>query len=129
MRLSELEQCFSEDAELHQQLLRFVQYQSLTLSQLAACNRLHGVEERLSRWLLMVQDRVDDSYLRLTHEFLAQMIGARRSTVTLVAGTLQRLGLIEYTRGEVTILDRPRLEEVACECYAVTQKLFQSLSK
>ncbi|HUY96522.1 MAG TPA: Crp/Fnr family transcriptional regulator [Verrucomicrobiae bacterium] len=89
------------------------------IAQAAACNRLHSNEERLSRWLLMSHDRVGiDSFL-ITQEFLAQMLGSRRATVTLSAGVLQRAGLIRYQRGHVEILDRRGLEEASCECYQV----------
>jgi CRP-like cAMP-binding protein len=86
------------------------------ISQAAACNRLHSSEERLSRWLLMSHDRVGADTFPITHEFLGQMLGSRRATVTLSAGILQAAGLIRYHRGMVTILDRSGLESVACEC-------------
>lgn len=89
------------------------------ISQAAACNRLHSSEERLSRWLLMSHDRVGADQFMITQEFLGQMLGARRSTVSVSAGILQRAGLIHYVRGRVTIVDRPGLEAVSCECYAV----------
>ena len=89
------------------------------IAQAAACNRLHSSEERLSRWLLMSQDRVGSSQFMITQEFLGQMLGARRSTVSVSAGILQRAGLIRYSRGHVTVLDRKALEAVSCECYAV----------
>ncbi len=88
------------------------------VAQAGACNRLHSNEERLSRWLLMSSDRVGTEVFAITHEFLAQMLGSRRATVTLSAGILQAAGFIEYHRGRVTILDRRGLEAVACECYA-----------
>lgn len=90
--------------------------------QLAACNRLHGLEERLSRWLLMSHDRIGNMTLPLTQEFLAQMLGTRRSTVSLAASLLQKRGVINYTRGNVTILDRRRLEDTACDCYGLIQQ-------
>ena len=89
------------------------------ISQAAACNRLHSSEERLSRWLLMSHDRVGSDQFMITQEFLGQMLGARRSTVSVSAGILQRAGLIRYVRGHVTIVDRAGLEAVSCECYAV----------
>jgi CRP-like cAMP-binding protein len=89
------------------------------ISQAAACNRLHSNEERLSRWLLMSHDRVGIDEFLITHEFLGQMLGSRRATVTLSAGILQAAGLIRYHRGWVAIVDRARLEEVSCECYQV----------
>jgi CRP-like cAMP-binding protein len=88
------------------------------IAQAAACNRLHTNEERLSRWLLMSHDRVGVDEFSITHEFLGQMLGSRRATVTLSAGILQAAGLIRYHRGRLTIVDREGLEEVACECYA-----------
>jgi CRP-like cAMP-binding protein len=89
------------------------------ISQAAACNRLHSSEERLSRWLLMSHDRVGSDQFMITQEFLGQMLGARRSTVSVSAGILQRAGLIRYARGRVTIVDRAGLEAVSCECYSV----------
>jgi len=92
------------------------------ISQAAACNRLHSNEERLSRWLLISHDRVGLDEFAITHEFLGQMLGSRRATVTLSAGILQAAGLIRYQRGHVTIVDRPGLEGVSCECYGVIKK-------
>jgi CRP-like cAMP-binding protein len=92
------------------------------IAQAAACNRLHTNEERLSRWLLMSHDRVGVDYFAITHEFLGQMLGSRRATVTLSAGILQAAGLIRYHRGHVTILDREGLEGVSCECYGVIKQ-------
>lgn len=89
------------------------------VAQTAACNRLHSNEERLSRWLLMSHDRVGGASFAITQEFLGQMLGSRRATVTVSAGVLQRAGLIAYRRGEMTILDREGLEAISCECYAV----------
>ena len=104
-------------------LARVVQSYVLALfgqiSQAAACNRLHSTEERLSRWLLMSHDRVGRDEFPITQEFLGQMLGARRATVTLSAGLLQRAGLIRYHRGHVEILDRDGLEATSCECYRV----------
>jgi CRP-like cAMP-binding protein len=96
------------------------------ISQSAACNRLHTNEERLSRWLLMSGDRVGSDEFRITQDFLAQMLGSQRSTVTLSARLLQTAGLIRYHRGRVTIVDRDGLEEVSCECYGVIRALFDS---
>jgi CRP-like cAMP-binding protein len=98
------------------------------IAQAAACNRLHSSEERLSRWLLMSRDRVGSDQFMITQEFLAQMLGARRSTVSVSAGILQRAGLIRYTRGHVTIVDRDGLEAVACECYAVIKAEIDKVS-
>jgi CRP-like cAMP-binding protein len=100
---------------------RYVLIQGLQVAQIAACNRLHEIEQRLARWLLMCQDRIDSEILLVTHEFLAQMLGTGRPSVSLAAGILQRGGLIENMRGAVTILDRPGLEAAACECYFAMQ--------
>jgi len=89
--------------------------------QIAACNAVHSAEARFARWLLQVQDRIDSDSLPLTQEFLSQMLGIRRTTVTLVARALQEAGLIRYRRGHIVILDRAGLEEVACECYQIIQ--------
>jgi CRP-like cAMP-binding protein len=98
---------------------RYVQALFGQISQAAACNRLHSNEERLSRWLLMSHDRVGVDSFPITHEFLGQMLGSRRATVTLSAGLLQAAGLIRYHRGRVTIVDRAGLEGVSCECYGI----------
>jgi len=88
----------------------------------AACNRLHDVDERLARWLLMSQDRLEGDAVPLTQEFLAHMLGTRRASVTVAAGILQKAGLITYNRGHVTIENRALLEDAACECYAAMKK-------
>jgi CRP-like cAMP-binding protein len=121
------EQHFQREESVRRLVLRYVQYQGRTLAQLAACNRMHDGEERLSRWLLMVHDRLDSRDIPLTQELIANMIGTRRSTVTLMAGILQRGGLIQYQRGLVRILDPENLERIACECYPITRRLFQEL--
>jgi CRP-like cAMP-binding protein len=109
----------AEAPELKKELLRYVFLQGFQVAQIAACNRLHEIEQRLARWLLMCQDRVGSEVLFLTHEFLADMLGTGRPSVTLAAGALQRAGTIENLRGAVKIIDRKKLEESACECYAV----------
>src|ERR1700688_4246440 len=93
----------------------------MQVAQLAACNRLHEVDQRLVRWLLMCQDRVDSELLPLTHEFLAQMLGTGRPSVSLAAADLENAGLIENMRGTIRVLNRKSLEEAACECYGVIQ--------
>src|SRR6202790_581340 len=98
---------------------RYIQALFGQISQAAACNRLHSNEERLSRWLLMSHDRVGTDSFPITHEFLGQMLGSRRATVTLSAGLLQSAGLIRYHRGRVTIVDREGLECVSCEGYGI----------
>src|SRR5258708_23365911 len=93
----------------------------MQVAQLVACNRLHEIAQRLARWLLMCQDRFDAQLLPLTHEFLAQMLGTGRPSVSLAAGFLENAGLIENLRGTVKILNRKRLEDAACECYGIIQ--------
>jgi CRP-like cAMP-binding protein len=104
---------------LERRLQQFSQIMAMQVTQLAACNRLHEVVERLARWLLMCADRIDSNSVPLTQEFLGQMLGTRRSSVTVAAGALQKAGLITYTRGDVQIIDRPKMEEAACECYGL----------
>lgn len=107
---------------LNRQLERLLQIATVEVSQLAACNRLHQVNRRLARWLLMSQDRISSKSLPLTHEFLALMLGTRRSSVSLAAGALQDAGVINYSRGNVVILSRPALERAACECYQLIRQ-------
>lgn len=108
--------------KLRHELQRFSVILGLQVAQTAGCNRLHDVEQRLARWLLMAQDRVKASALPITHDFLATMLGTDRPSVSLAAGVLQKSQLIEYSRGSVKILDRPGLEKLACECYRVIAK-------
>jgi len=107
---------------LAQKLQQLSQVMTMEVTQIAACNRLHEVEERLGRWLLMCADRVGNSSLPLTQELLAQMLGTRRSSVTVAAGILQKARLIDYTRGRVAIVNRAKLESAACECYELMQR-------
>src|SRR5664280_1275214 len=103
-------------------LSRYAVVQGMQVAQTAACNRLHDIEQRLARWLLMTQDRVDSGSLPITHDFLATMLGTDRPSVSLAAGGLQKKGIIEYTRGAVKIVNRKKLEDSACECYGITQQ-------
>ncbi|WNG34939.1 Crp/Fnr family transcriptional regulator [Archangium violaceum] len=108
-------------------LERYTQALFTQVSQGSACNRLHSIEERCARWLLMTQDRVGASKFPLTQQFLSQMLGVRRAGVSEVASTLQSEGLIRYSRGHVTIVDRERLEAAACECYGIIRREFDRL--
>jgi CRP-like cAMP-binding protein len=119
MKASLLKSEFQRGGSLQSLLLRYMQAQHAFVSQNAACNRLHYLEGRLARWLLLVCDRVKSNELPLTHEFMAQMLGVRRSGVTEAANMLQQSGLIRYTRGKVTILNREELEATSCECYEI----------
>jgi CRP-like cAMP-binding protein len=107
---------------LQKRMQQYAQILAMQGSQVAACNRLHEVDERLARWLLMSHDRLNDDVIPLTHEFLAHMLGTRRSSVTVAAGLLSKAGLITYNHGQVKIEDRERLEDAACECYELIQK-------
>jgi len=100
-------------------LSRYAVLRGMQVAQTAACNRLHDVKQRLARWLLMTQDRVDSECLPITHDFLATMLGTGRPSVSLAAGILQTEQIIQYTRGAVKILNRKKLEEASCECYHV----------
>lgn len=117
IKASVLREHYAKPGKLRTMLLRYLQLHLVQASQTAACNRMHEVEERMARWLLICQDRMPTNEISLTHEFLAQMLGTRRSSVTLAAGVLQRSGLIKYSRGHVSILDVEGLEKAACECY------------
>jgi CRP-like cAMP-binding protein len=124
---AELRNAFEERREIRARILECVQQQALSQSQIAGCHRLHEAEERLARWLLTAQDHTDSDVLILTQEFLAEMLGSRRTTITVVAGGLQRRGLIEYSRGRVKILNREGLESVACACYPIVKALHRNL--
>lgn len=116
------------DGELAMAVRRYA-YTLLTMaSQGAACNRVHSVEQRAARWLLMVADRVERSPFEMTHEFFAIMLGTTRPTVSLAAISLRRAGLIDYARGRITILDRNGLEEVACECYGTITDEYERMT-
>lgn len=121
---------FEQEAELRHYVLQFIQAQVVITSQLSACNRLHEAEQRLARWLLTAADLLHADTMLLTQEFLAEMLGAQRTTVALVAGALQRGKLIDYSRGLLHITDRAGLERTACDCYQVNRqalaRLYQS---
>ena len=115
------------NSSLHNLLLHYTLALINLISQSVACNRRHSVEERCCRWLLTCQDRVQTNEFALTQEFLSQMLGVRRSSVSVVAAILQRAGLISYSRGKMTILDREGLESASCECYRIVKKEFERL--
>jgi CRP-like cAMP-binding protein len=119
---------FKRGGALHDLLLRYLHAMLLQISQVAACNRMHNVEPRLARWLLMSSDRTGMAELPLTQEFLAMMLGTRRAGVTEVAVELQKDGLISYTRGHITIKDREGLDDTACECYGLIKAEFARLA-
>jgi CRP-like cAMP-binding protein len=112
---------FARGGLLQHTLLRYTQSLIIQISQTAVCNRLHSVEKRLCRWLLLCHDRVNGSKITMTQEYIANMLGGRRESVTVAAGHLQDLGLIHYSRGSITILDRKGLEMMVCECYRTVE--------
>ena len=109
----------ADDAALTSVMLRYAHVQHEQASQSVACNRRHPMDQRCARWMLMTHDRVASDQFSLTQQFLAFMLGVRRASVTTAAGMLQHAGLIRYSRGKVTVLDRARLEQAACECYRI----------
>jgi CRP-like cAMP-binding protein len=123
----DLQKAFVTFPEIHSRMLEFVQQQAVMVGQIAGCNRLHGSEQRLIRWLLTAQDRTQRSDLQFTHQYLADMIASQRTTVTAIARDLQERGFIRYSRGIVHILDRRGLEKAACDCYAITKRLYTRL--
>jgi CRP-like cAMP-binding protein len=125
--LADLQQAFGDSEEVRSGILQFVQCHAAMTAQIAGCNRLHDAEQRLARWLLMAWDRTQENDLNFTQEYLAEMIAVERTTVTEIAGDMQRQGLIEYSRGQLKILNRENLELTACECYPIVKKLFAGL--
>ena len=117
-----LKQEFNRSGAFQHVLLRYTQALLTQMAQTAVCNRHHSVNQQLCRWLLLSLDRLPTNRLTMTQELIANMLGVRREGVTEAAGKLQADGLIEYTRGRITVLDRPRLEQSCCECYAVVKR-------
>ncbi|HEY9900852.1 MAG TPA: Crp/Fnr family transcriptional regulator [Candidatus Sericytochromatia bacterium] len=127
MEASLLKTEFQRGGVLQSLLLRYTQALYALTSQNAACNRLHNLEERLARWLLLVYDRVGSNQLQLTQEFIAEMLGVRRAGVTEAANHLQQAGLIRYSRGKITILNRQKLEAASCSCYGIINSEYARL--
>jgi CRP-like cAMP-binding protein len=113
---------FHRNGSLQVLLLRYTQALITQMSQTAVCNRHHTVDQQLCRWLLLSLDRLSSNVLAMTQELIANMLGVRREGVTDAAGRLQKLGVIQYARGQITVLDRPKLEQLSCECYAVVKR-------
>ncbi|MFL1466840.1 Crp/Fnr family transcriptional regulator [Marinobacter sp. HN1S83] len=122
MPSSELKGEFNNDADVRVLMLRYTQALITQMSQTAVCNRHHSIDQQLCRWLLLSLDRLPDNQLTMTQELIANMLGVRREGVTEAAGKLQKLGVIEYHRGHIAVLDRSRLEALSCECYAVVKR-------
>ena len=127
MKTEDFREEATRQSPLHRLLLRYTQALLMQVSQSAACNRFHSVEERFCRWILMSHDRVRKDTFSMTQEFLSKMLGVRRPTISVVAGMLQKADLIRYSRGKITILDRKGLEAGSCECYKIVQKDFDRL--
>jgi CRP-like cAMP-binding protein len=118
---------FNRSGAFQHLLLRYTQALLTQMSQTAVCNRHHSIDQQLCRWLLLSLDRLSSNELRMTQNLIANMLGVRREGVTEAAGKLQDVGLISYKRGRITVLDRPRLEKVSCECYGVVKAEFDRL--
>ncbi len=118
---------FLKGGEFARSVHSFIYMQMVQMAQSVLCNRLHPIEARMARWMLTACDRMQTDNLKLTQEFLAQMLGSRRSTVTVAAGKMQKRGLIDYRRGNVQIVNRLGLEAVACECYGIVRSTYDSL--
>jgi len=127
LRAAVLKQAFEGGGELQHLLLRFTQALITQMTQTAVCNRHHAVDQQLCRWLLLSLDRLPGNELVMTQELIANMLGVRREGVTEAAGKLQAEGLIQYSRGRITVLDRAKLEARVCECYAVVKKEYDRL--
>jgi CRP-like cAMP-binding protein len=117
-----LKQEFERHGQMLTVLLRYTQSLITQMAQTAVCNRHHALEQQLCRWLLLSLDRLESNELTMTQELIANMLGVRREGVTEAAGRLQKQGVIRYARGKITVLDRPKLEKLSCECYAVVKK-------
>jgi CRP-like cAMP-binding protein len=122
VRVDALQKVLRSSPQLQQILTRYAVSQGLQIAQTAACNRLHNIEQRFARWLLITQDRVDSPTFDITHDFLATMLGTDRPTVSIAAGMLQKKGAINWTRSSVQILSRAKLEKCACECYGAIRE-------
>ena len=127
LRAQLLKEEFNRAGPVMHLLLRYTQALITQMAQTAVCNRHHSVDEQLCRWLLLSLDRLSSDELTMTQELIANMLGVRREGVTEAAGKLQRAGLIRYSRGHISVLDRPGLEREVCECYAVVKKEFDRL--
>jgi CRP-like cAMP-binding protein len=123
-----LKEEFHRNGGMQLLLLRYTQALLTQMAQTAVCNRHHSVDQQLCRWLLLSLDRLVSNKLTMTQELIANMLGVRREGVTDAAGKLQKLGVIQYARGRITVLDRPKLENLCCECYAVVKKETDRLS-
>lgn len=129
MEFDQLQAALKSGPQLQRLLNRYATIHGLQTAQTAGCNRLHDLEQRLARWLLLIQDRVGSGLLRITHDFLAMMLGTDRPSVSLAAGALRKKRIIEYSHGSVRILNRKKLESSACECYGLIQEFNAEMAK
>lgn len=129
LSVEDLQELLNTGPQLQKLLNRYVALHGMQAAQTAGCNRLHDLEQRLARWLLLIQDRVESGILRITHDFLSMMLGTDRPSVSLAAGTLRQKRIIEYTHGSVRILNRKKLESSACECYGLIQEFNAEMAK
>ena len=127
MEAARFQTAFKQSPSLQRALYRYTHLLMAQFTQTAACNHFHSVEARLARWLLMTHDRVSSDQFHLTHEFLADMLGVRRVGITNAASELRERKLIDYTRGDITILDRKGLAAASCGCYRIVKDLFDTL--
>jgi CRP-like cAMP-binding protein len=126
--LEALEAALKVSPELREVMNRYAAVHGMQVAQTAGCNRLHDLDQRLARWLLLTQDRVGSGLLKITHDFLAMMLGTDRPSVSLAAGTLRKKKIIEYTHGAVRVLNRKKLESSACECYGLIQQFYGEMA-
>jgi CRP-like cAMP-binding protein len=122
LRPEQLKEEFNCDAGMRVLMLRYTQALITQMAQTAVCNRHHSIDQQLCRWILLALDRLPDNQLSMTQELIANMLGVRREGVTHAAGKLQDAGVISYHRGHIAVLDRPKLERMCCECYAVVKR-------
>ena len=127
--VEQLQAVLETSPQLRMLLNRYATVHGLQTAQTAGCNRLHDLDQRLARWLLLIQDRVGSGLLRITHDFLAMMLGTDRPSVSLAAGSLRKKRIIEYSHGSVRVLNRKKLESSACECYGLIQEFNAEMVK
>jgi CRP-like cAMP-binding protein len=127
VQIDRYERARASHPELERTVRRYARAYSSQVAVQVACNALHSIEERCARWLLLAHDRTEGDHFPLTHELLSKMLGVRRASVTVAAGVFHRAGFIDYSRGQVTVLDRHGLEESTCECYGVVSRVFEEL--
>jgi len=129
MSAEDLHEALKRSPQLQKLLNRYATVHGMQTAQTAGCNRLHDLDQRLARWLLLIQDRVESGLLRITHEFLAMMLGTDRPSVSLAAAGLRKKRIIEYTHGTVRVLNRKRLESSACECYGLIREFHAEMGR